>query len=225
MYSAYGVEGYSTEYNSYPVCVVNLPNPIHLSAGRYWLMVAPHPDLGRNFIGTASGANCIATPCGNDGLSYFTSTTFGYYFAPAASVPGISGPSTNAKVDLSMGLLDVVNWPQFRSDPSHTGYQPFESTLSPATVGNLVLKWQSFLGKPLFPSPAVANDVVYVGSEGGNVYALNASDGSVKWMYLTGDYVDSSPAVANGVVTSVLATVTSMLWMPATTELSSRNKL
>ena len=35
-------------------------------------------------------------------------------------------------------------------------------------------------------SPAVANGVVYVGSDDGNVYALNASTGAKLWSYTTG---------------------------------------
>jgi outer membrane protein assembly factor BamB len=49
-------------------------------------------------------------------------------------------------------------------------------------------------------SSAVANGVVYVGSEDWNLYALNASTGALLWNYTTGGNVDSSPAVANGVV-------------------------
>ncbi|HEX6881643.1 MAG TPA: PQQ-binding-like beta-propeller repeat protein [Terriglobales bacterium] len=49
-------------------------------------------------------------------------------------------------------------------------------------------------------SPAVVNGIVYFGSGDGNVYALNASDGQLKWKYQTGDVVHASPAVANGVV-------------------------
>ena len=49
-------------------------------------------------------------------------------------------------------------------------------------------------------SPAVANGVVYVGSDDNNVYALSAKTGAKLWSYTTGNYVDSSPAVANGVV-------------------------
>ena len=49
-------------------------------------------------------------------------------------------------------------------------------------------------------SPAVANGVVYVGSEDKKVYALNASTGAKLWRYATGNAVYSSPAVANGVV-------------------------
>jgi hypothetical protein len=46
----------------------------------------------------------------------------------------------------------------------------------------------------------VVNGVVYVGSNDGNVYALNASTGATLWSYPTVYVVDASPAVANGVV-------------------------
>ena len=49
-------------------------------------------------------------------------------------------------------------------------------------------------------SPAVANGVVYVGSDDNNVYALNATTGAKLWSYTTGGDVVSSPAVVNGVV-------------------------
>jgi len=49
-------------------------------------------------------------------------------------------------------------------------------------------------------SPAVANGVVYVGSNDNNVYALNARTGAKLWSYATGNEVIRSPAVANGVV-------------------------
>ena len=49
-------------------------------------------------------------------------------------------------------------------------------------------------------SPAVANGVVYVGSDDNKFYALKTTTGEILWNYPTGDYVDSSPAVANGKV-------------------------
>ena len=93
-----------------------------------------------------------------------------------------------------------INWPQFHFDLCHTGCNPYEFILSPATVGNLVLKWKYTTGRDVDSSPAVANGVVYVGSDDNNVYALNASTGALLWKYTTGNQVDSSPAVANGVV-------------------------
>ena len=46
----------------------------------------------------------------------------------------------------------------------------------------------------------MVNGVVYVGSYDGYVYALNASNGTLLWRYLTGNGVYSSPVVVNGVV-------------------------
>jgi len=47
---------------------------------------------------------------------------------------------------------------------------------------------------------AVANGVVYVGSDDSNVYALNASNGAKLWSFATAAGVESSPAVVNGTV-------------------------
>lgn len=49
-------------------------------------------------------------------------------------------------------------------------------------------------------SPAVVNDVVYVGSYAGTMYAINGSTGSTVWSFPTGSQIWSFPAVANGVV-------------------------
>jgi outer membrane protein assembly factor BamB len=49
-------------------------------------------------------------------------------------------------------------------------------------------------------APAVANGLVYVGSDDDSVYALDARTGALQWKYTTGSVVLSSPMVANGVV-------------------------
>jgi len=49
-------------------------------------------------------------------------------------------------------------------------------------------------------SPAVENGTVYFGSGDGNVYALDAASGELKWKFKTGDVVHASPAVADGIV-------------------------
>jgi outer membrane protein assembly factor BamB len=45
-------------------------------------------------------------------------------------------------------------------------------------------------------SPALANGVVYFGSGDTNVYALDASAGTLKWKFKTGDVVHASPALS-----------------------------
>jgi eukaryotic-like serine/threonine-protein kinase len=47
-------------------------------------------------------------------------------------------------------------------------------------------------------SPVVARGVVYFGSGDGNVYALDAASGELKWKFRTGDVVHASPAYADG---------------------------
>ena len=47
---------------------------------------------------------------------------------------------------------------------------------------------------------AVADGMVYVGSEDHKVYALNATTGAYVWSYTTGYFVDSSIAFSNGIV-------------------------
>ena len=68
------------------------------------------------------------------------------------------------------------------------------------------LVWKSRTGGISSSSPAVANGVVYVGSDGGDgfdgasLFALNASTGALLWDYGIASGVRSTPAVANGMV-------------------------
>ena len=49
-------------------------------------------------------------------------------------------------------------------------------------------------------SPVIANGLVYFGSGDNNVYALDATTGTLKWKFKTGDVVHASPALANGTI-------------------------
>ena len=49
-------------------------------------------------------------------------------------------------------------------------------------------------------APTVTDNLVFVGSYDGNVYALNAFTGAEVWNYNTDNDVASSPAVADGIV-------------------------
>ncbi|MGB9476076.1 MAG: PQQ-binding-like beta-propeller repeat protein [Candidatus Udaeobacter sp.] len=49
-------------------------------------------------------------------------------------------------------------------------------------------------------SPVVADGAVYFGSGDGNLYALDAMTGDLRWKFKTGDVVHASPAFVNGVV-------------------------
>ena len=47
-------------------------------------------------------------------------------------------------------------------------------------------------------SPTVAAGIVYFGSGDGNIYAVDASTGALRWSFKTGDVVHSSPTVSDG---------------------------
>ena len=95
------------------------------------------------------------------------------------------------------------DWTQFLRDNMQR-WNPNETVLGVNNVGTLQLKWKNPVGASFAggseSSPAMANGVVYFGSDDFNVYALNASTGAKLWSFTTGDQVVSSPAVANGVV-------------------------
>ncbi|HEV2460638.1 MAG TPA: PQQ-binding-like beta-propeller repeat protein, partial [Ktedonobacterales bacterium] len=65
------------------------------------------------------------------------------------------------------------------------------------------LLWTASTLDSIFSSPAVASDVVYVGSDDDKLYAFNAAGCGAPtcaalWSFTTFDLVVSSPAVANG---------------------------
>ena len=49
-------------------------------------------------------------------------------------------------------------------------------------------------------SPVIVQNTVYFGSGDGNLYALDAATGDLRWKFKTGDVVHASPAFANGVL-------------------------
>jgi eukaryotic-like serine/threonine-protein kinase len=49
-------------------------------------------------------------------------------------------------------------------------------------------------------SPTVVQDTVYVGSGDGNIYAIDAASGALRWKFHTRNVVHASPAVANDTV-------------------------
>jgi outer membrane protein assembly factor BamB len=98
----------------------------------------------------------------------------------------------------SSGLVgsqsNVDWWPMFHHDATRIGY-----STSTAPNTNQML-WNFTTGDAVESSPAVADGIVFVGSDDGKAYALNVSTGAPIWNYTTGVAVKSSPAVAGGTV-------------------------
>jgi parallel beta-helix repeat protein len=63
-----------------------------------------------------------------------------------------------------------------------------------------ILIWNYTTGDGVESSPAVADGMVFIGSNDKNIYCLDEATGAVKWKYTTDNIVISSPAVAYGKV-------------------------
>ena len=88
----------------------------------------------------------------------------------------------------------IKDWTIFRHDSEHSG-----STVSNAPSNNLTL-WKFATSGKVFSSPTVYNNMIYVGSFDGKVYALNALTGKAIWTFQTLAAIYSSPAIFGGVV-------------------------
>lgn len=83
----------------------------------------------------------------------------------------------------------------FAANPAHTGIYASDNSDSPGD-----LKWKFKTDGKVFSSPIVYNNVVYIGSEDHNLYAINKITGDLLWKFNTGGAVHSSPTVYKNVV-------------------------
>jgi len=93
------------------------------------------------------------------------------------------------------------DWREFRFDNRHTGYNRFETVLSPSNVAGLQEKWESEAYAFEFSSPVVSNGTVYIAADSPyGVSAIDAATGTVRWSHKTVDPATSSPTVAGKLV-------------------------
>jgi outer membrane protein assembly factor BamB len=144
-------------------------------------------------------------------LSGLLSVWAGPLAASAAATTGDSTQFPNGRTHMATDARPATangDWTQFHNGPTHEGFNTDESTLSASNVPRLRVAWTGTTGSGIgFSSPAVADGVVYVGSEDGKLYAYAVGCASAGasctpiWTGTTGGYIYwSSPAVADGVV-------------------------
>jgi len=103
----------------------------------------------------------------------------------------------------SLASASPADWPMYRNNPLHTGVAT--DVVSPP----LVLKWKQTFGGAVDSSPAVVGSRLYVGSDDGNLYAIDTVTGNIIWTFNDAGATlpncggagvpcawDSSPAVA-----------------------------
>lgn len=121
------------------------------------------------------------------------------------------------------------------SDWNQVGQNPEHTSLSPETLGSSVqVAWtHPFQPERVFPQTQAivyfdgTNRNVYVGTEQGHLYALDAATGAQRWVFTAGGPIISSVAASNGLVyvaamDGSVAAVSTLTGAPAwTTQLTS----
>jgi outer membrane protein assembly factor BamB len=83
-----------------------------------------------------------------------------------------------------------TDWPMYGFNVQRTGENPFESILTPSTVGGLHRLWSFDLGAVTIMQPVLATgvivggsqkDLVYMGAEHGDLYAIDVASGTMIW--------------------------------------------
>jgi outer membrane protein assembly factor BamB len=72
-------------------------------------------------------------------------------------------------------------WPVFGKEVFASRFQDAEHVIGPGNVGQLQPVWVLPADGTFESSPVVAGGCVYIGTQSGHVYALNADDGSLVW--------------------------------------------
>jgi len=87
-------------------------------------------------------------------------------------------------------------WAMFHRGLNHSGVYP--GVIDMTNFGKL---WSYTMGNWSYSSsPAISQDILYIGSYDKKLYAVNATNGSLIWTYTTKGIVRSSPAVSNNIV-------------------------
>ncbi|MDQ7779023.1 MAG: PQQ-binding-like beta-propeller repeat protein, partial [Planctomycetota bacterium] len=118
------------------------------------------------------------------------------------------------------GNLCADDWPSWSG--TETGRARCSEEPILVDGGNpLALDWSQALGSQIISSPAVANGLVFVGTEGGSVLALREDTGATVWEYATRNAVSASPCVdrdtvyfvsQDGYLYAVRASTGQLLW-------------
>jgi eukaryotic-like serine/threonine-protein kinase len=117
--------------------------------------------------------------------------------APQASspAPSASGAGATSGTSSSTGQAAFVDVPMYRMDPTHQGVQP-----GPGPDGQPQLVWSVKAGGGIEHSPILGDGTLFVGSDDGNLYALDARSGTDRWRLDLGASLPSTPVFGSGVV-------------------------
>ena len=164
---------------------------------------APVKVKGTNFgpsetVTVTFDSTTVATPVTNAQGAFSTSFNVPSGASLGAHTVTATGQTSGKSAQATFTVQ--VDWPWYRFDLTHTARNPYEQVIGTSNVAQLQETWARKLGDDVLSSPAIVGGVMYVGSEDGHLYALDATTGNILWRATTGGIVWSSPAVVKGVV-------------------------
>lgn len=170
-----------------------------------------YPDYAGAFD-PKTGANLWQVAPGGDGGGGATPVVAGgLMFAPNGSGT-YSGQVLSTSTGAVVGGYIAQNLPAIGNS---AGYFLQSGTLRAIDLASNAILW-SFPGDGgLCSSPIVVNDIVFIGSSSGNLYALDASSGSQLWTQKMPDAVPNGPGWASGLGLSGLSAGNGLLVVPA----------
>ena len=138
---------------------------------------------------------------------------------PTAAFAGGTGPVTGAGKSADTGGAVAAarvfhaplaqssryDWPELHRTPNLNGYAT-NTSLSSLTASTLGVAWATDLYGSALDSPVVAYDaalgetLAYIGTETGNVLAINLANGGIVWGVWLGSPIRSSPLISHGSV-------------------------
>jgi len=127
----------------------------------------------------------------------FSSITVGLIFIVMFSILVLAASQAaiiNQSTDSISQQAESGWWPMFHNNLSHEGFSPADG---PATNQTL---WSYTTAGRIWSSPAVTDGLLFVGSFDKNMYALDATKGTLTWNFSTGGQIYTSPAVSDGIV-------------------------
>lgn len=176
--------------------VYNAPGVPRLNGVKWSFRTAGHvissPAVveGVVYVGSTDG-NLYAIEAASGALKWKFATTSWVVSSPAVASGVVYFDSYDSNFYALDAVTGLLKWKfQTGGEKRYAGrhlhhLEPYAETMPDP--------WDFYLS-----SPSVWNGAVYFGSGDGNIYALKADSGELKWKFNTGDVVHSSPAIADG---------------------------
>lgn len=165
----------------------------------------------------ATGETIWQNTSGCDGGGGETSVVAnGVFYAPTSS--GESGDELDAETGASLGSYTADYPPAIGGG---TGYFLYGGTLNAIDLGTNTIIWTFTGDGQLATSPVIVNQVVFIGSASGNLYALDSATGQVKWQVNLGAPIPDGESALSSYFLSGLSAGDGLLVVPAGTKVTA----